>query len=64
MTYVKKGAVKPGHYGGQKRSLVKPQRRLDARIKIWEKLPAANNAKGEPSRQNCQKPGSLNKKKG
>lgn len=64
MSYVKNGQIKPGHYNGQKKSAVKPQRRLDARIASWETLPATNNAKGEPSRQNCQKPGSLNKKKG
>lgn len=39
----------------------KPALRLAVRIAVWEALPASNNARGENSRQNCQKPGSLRK---
>lgn len=59
MSLVKNGRIKPGTYNGKKKYVERAKRKLDARIAKWDTLPATNNAKGEPSKQNCVRPGSL-----
>lgn len=45
------------------KNIRRTQAKLDKRAYAWNNLPATNNAKGEPSKQNCQKPGSQNRHK-